>query len=108
MLSGFHSALEKDVLHYLLKGKQPLILALARGMKEKFEPELQDAIGQKRLLIITPFDRSVKRITSQTALLRNQFMLEHADNVTIGYARPGGLLESLLLETDKSLNRLEI
>ena len=25
VISGFHSQLEKDVLHYLLKGKQPII-----------------------------------------------------------------------------------
>jgi hypothetical protein len=28
VLSGFHSRIEKDVLYYLLKGKQPLIIAL--------------------------------------------------------------------------------
>ena len=39
VISGFHSQLEKDVLHYLLKGKQPIIIALARGLKEKLEPE---------------------------------------------------------------------
>ncbi len=34
VISGFHSRLEKDVLHYLLKGKRPIILALARGLKK--------------------------------------------------------------------------
>ena len=34
IISGFHSQLEKDVLHYLLKGTQPIILALARGLKK--------------------------------------------------------------------------
>lgn len=29
IISGFHSQIEKDVLHYLLKGKQPIIIALA-------------------------------------------------------------------------------
>jgi len=31
----FHSKIEKDVLHYLLKGTQPIILALARGLKRR-------------------------------------------------------------------------
>ena len=35
VVSGFHSQLEKDVFHYLLKGKQPIIIVLARGVKEK-------------------------------------------------------------------------
>ena len=26
VISGFHSQLEKDVLHYLLKGNQPIII----------------------------------------------------------------------------------
>jgi len=35
VISGFHSQIEKYVLQYLLKGKQPIILAIARGLKEK-------------------------------------------------------------------------
>jgi hypothetical protein len=35
IISGFHSTIEKDVFHYLLQGTQPVILALARGMKKK-------------------------------------------------------------------------
>ena len=57
VISGFHSQLEKDLLHYLLKGKQPIILALARGLKEKVETEFQQHIEQGRLLIVTPFEK---------------------------------------------------
>jgi len=32
VVSGFHSKIEKDVLHYLLKGTQPVIMVLGRGM----------------------------------------------------------------------------
>jgi len=39
-ISGFHSQLEKDVFHYLLKGNQPIIIALARGLKEKINQNL--------------------------------------------------------------------
>jgi hypothetical protein len=35
IISGFHSQLEKDVLPYLLKGKQPIIIALAREDQRK-------------------------------------------------------------------------
>jgi len=42
IISGFHSQLEKDVFHFLLKGNQPIIIALARGLKEKNEPELKN------------------------------------------------------------------
>ena len=45
VISGFHSKIEKDVLHYLLKGSQPVILALARGLKKRLEHELKEALG---------------------------------------------------------------
>lgn len=106
IISGFHSQLEKDVLHYLLKGKQPLIIALARGLKEKLEPELQKPMEQQRLLIITPFADSVKRVTEQTATTRNKLMIELADNITLGYASAGGQLEHLLTTTTKKINKL--
>ena len=41
VISGFHSVLEKDVLAYLLKGSQPVIVALARGMKVRIDPEFK-------------------------------------------------------------------
>jgi len=53
VISGFHSRIEKDVLHYLLKGTQPVILALARGMMKKWPPEIKAALDDNRLLIIT-------------------------------------------------------
>mgnify|MGYP000878486033 FL=1 len=106
VISGFHSQLEKDVLHYLLKGKQPIIIALARGLKKKIEPELIKPLEEGRILIISPFDKTVKRVTEQTAEIRNKMMIELADNITIGYASKGGKLEKLLQSTEKEIIRL--
>lgn len=103
VISGFHSQLEKDVLHYLLKGKQPIIIALARGLKEKLKPELQKPMDDGRLLIISPFEKNVKRVTEQTAITRNRMMIELADNIIIGYASAGGQLEELIEQTDKKI-----
>ena len=107
IISGFHSQIEKDVLYYLLKGQQPIILVLARGIKEKLEPEFQKEMEQKRLLIITPFDKSVKRVTEKTARTRNQLMTDLADNVVVGYASKGGQLEELLKQTNKTITKIE-
>lgn len=96
VISGFHSQLEKDVLHYLLKGNQPIILVLARGLKEKLEPEFVEPIEKGRLLIITPFDKTIKRVTEKTAEERNKFMIDIADQITVGYARKGGNIEALV------------
>jgi len=106
IISGFHSQLEKDVLHYLLKGNQPIIIALARGLKEKIEPELIKPLEEGRILIISPFDKSVKRVTEKTAEIRNKMMIELSDNITVGYASEGGKLETLLKTTKKEIIRL--
>jgi len=106
VISGFHSQLEKDVFHYLLKGNQPIIIALARGLKEKTEPDLIKPMEEGRVLIISPFDKTVKRVTEQTAEIRNKMMIELADNITVGYASEGGKLETLLKTTEKEIIRL--
>jgi len=106
IISGFHSQLEKDVLHYLLKGKQPIIIALARGLKEKVEPKLIKPLEQGRILIISPFDKTVKRVTEQTAEIRNKMMIELADSITIGYTSEGGKLEDLLKVSEKPIIKL--
>jgi predicted Rossmann fold nucleotide-binding protein DprA/Smf involved in DNA uptake len=99
IISGFHSQIEKDVLHYLLKGKQPIILVLARGLKEKLELELEKPLQDGRLLIISPFEKSLKRVTKQTSEIRNKLMIELAEEILVGYASKGGQLEKLLNET---------
>jgi len=109
VISGFHSPLEKDVLHYLLKGTQPIIIALARGLKIRVEAELKKPLDQGRLLIITPFDASVKRVTTATAAIRNRMMIEIADKVVVGYASPGGKLDMLLKNySQANISRLQM
>jgi hypothetical protein len=98
VISGFHSRIEKDVLHYLLKGTQPIIVALARGLKTRIEPELKEALSGDRLLIITPFGGEVKWVTAETAKTRNAMMLDLAYEIVIGYASKGGMLEQHLAE----------
>lgn len=104
VISGFHSKIEKDVFHYLLAGTQPIIMALARGMKEKLAPEIRRAVDAGRLLIVTPFAENVKRVSAETAEKRNRFMIELADEVVIGFASRGGMLERMLAEVkDKTI-----
>jgi len=107
VISGFHSQIEKDVLHYLLKGKQPIIVVLARGLKEKLEPEFEKPLEQGRLLIISPFDKTTKRVTEQTAEIRNKLMTNLADNITVGFASPGGQLEKLLSGIEKPITKIQ-
>lgn len=107
VISGFHSQLERDVLHYLFKGKQSIILALARGLKKNWEAELKTGIAENRLLIITPFEESVTRPSANTAITRNRMMLELADEIVIGYAKPDGSISRILSDVSgKKITRL--
>jgi hypothetical protein len=62
VISGFLSPLEKIVLHYLIKGKQPIIIALVRGMKKQIEPEWLNGIAQGRILICQRSFYKLKKI----------------------------------------------
>lgn len=98
VISGFHSQLEKDILHYLLKGTQPIIIALARGLKQIIEPELRKPFEDNRLLIITPFEKGIKRATKEKALIRNKLMIGIADEIVVGFTSKNGELKKLLAE----------
>ena len=79
VISGFSSKLEQDVLHFLLKGTQPIILVLARRMYRNIPEELQEALRQNRLLIIST--SSAVRQSKVTAMTRNRYVCETADKI---------------------------
>lgn len=102
VVSGFHSRLERDVLDILLGGKQPIILVAARGLPKRYGAEVKKAIEDKRLLFLSPFPETVKRITAETAQKRNEFMLSISDRIVVGYAKENGILTQTLQNTHPS------
>ena len=108
IISGFHSKIEKDVFHYLLTGKQPVIMVLARGMYKRIPPDWLKAIDEGRLLIITPFNDNETRASSSRAMKRNRLMIDLADEIVVGYCNPKGHLSVLLSEVvDKRITKLQ-
>lgn len=79
VVSGFNSKLEQDVLHFLLKGTQPIILVLARRMYKVIPEELKGPLAQNRLLIISVSNAS--RQSKVTATARNKYICEMADQI---------------------------
>lgn len=79
VVSGFSSKMEKDVLHFLLKGKSPIIVVLARRMYAKLPEEWRNAISEGRMLIVST--SQAVRQSRQTALLRNQYVTELCDTL---------------------------
>lgn len=79
VVSGFSSKLEQDVLHFLLKGNQPIIVVLARRMYKIIPEYLKEPLAQGRLLIISV--SPAVRQSKATALARNKYICEMADSI---------------------------
>lgn len=79
IISGFSSKLEKDVWDFLVSGKQPIILVLAREMYKRIPPELQPLLDANRLLIIST--SSSPRQSRATAFARNKYICEMAEEI---------------------------
>jgi hypothetical protein len=93
VVSGFHSPLERDVLHFLLKGRQPVILVLGRAMYKQLPEELVKPLADNRLLIVSV--SSSPRQSEQTADVRNWYIANIADRMVFGYLNPEGKLAEL-------------
>ena len=79
VVSGFSSKLEQDVLHFLLKRKQPIVMVLARKMYKQIPQDLQSLLEDNRLLIISV--SNAVRQSKATALARNKYICEIADQI---------------------------
>ena len=79
VISGFSSHLEHEVLHFLSKGNQPIILVLARQIYKQIPPELQTMLDENRLLIISV--SNAVRQSKITAYVRNKYICEIADQI---------------------------
>ena len=102
VISGYHSPVEKDCLRILLRGNQPIIYCVARGLNGMRIPkELRPAVEAGRLLILSPFEKTPRRQSIDSARRRNNLVAALADEVLIIHAEPGGEVERI----QKLLNR---
>jgi predicted Rossmann fold nucleotide-binding protein DprA/Smf involved in DNA uptake len=71
VVSGFHSAIEKEYLRILLRGKQPIIVCAARAIdKIRLPSDWRSALEAGRLLILSPFPKRPRRPTVESARQR--------------------------------------
>ena len=102
VVSGFSSKLEKDVLHFLLKAKCPIIMVLARKMYKVIPEELKEPLRQGRMLIISTSNDS--RQSKATAFARNKYVCEMADNILfVGVTETSSLYQLYLDNIEKIL-----
>ncbi len=102
VVSGFSSKLEKDVLHFLLKGKCPVIVVLARRMYAELPEEWQNAINESRMLIVAT--SQAVRQSQQTAAKRNQYVAQLCEKVYLAGVEGHSSLQKFLQEySDKCI-----
>jgi len=91
VIGGFHSPMERDCLTILLRGSQPIIVCPARSIETmRIPPEFRQPLADGRLLLLSPFAKTVRRGDERTALYRNRFVAALADRIFVAYADPQG------------------
>lgn len=79
VVSGFCSHLEKEALHFLMKGRCPIVLVLAREMYKQIPSEFQSVLDDNRLLIVS-VSKAVRQ-SKATAYARNKYICEITDSI---------------------------
>ena len=102
VISGFLSPLEQQCLDILLRGKQPIVWVLARGIVTLRLPKLRrDALDDGRLTVISPFSSEEVRTSADLARQRNRVVAALATETVFAHISPGGSLERLAAEIGK-------
>jgi predicted Rossmann fold nucleotide-binding protein DprA/Smf involved in DNA uptake len=93
---GFHSPMERESLHFLLRGRQWVVLCLAVGMHGcRLRPDEQRAVDEGRLTIVSVLDDGTSSPTLQSASRRNEVVSALAEVLLVPYAVPRGKAESV-------------
>lgn len=96
VVSGFQSPVEKECLRILLRGKQPIIICLARSMEKiRLPAAWRAALQAGRLLILSPFEKRPRRPDARSARRRNELVAALSDEVLIIHVERGGSIERI-------------
>lgn len=96
VVSGFHTPVEKECLRIFLRGPQRIVICPARGLAPfQLPSEWATKFDRGDLLILSPFDSSIRRPTKETAKIRNRLVRDLATSNTVIHAARGGMLEKL-------------
>lgn len=96
IISGFHSPIEKECLRILLRGRQPVVVCPARAIDGMRVPvEWKAPLADGRMLVVSGFGATERRVTSALAVRRNELVAALADEVVFGTITSGGRLAEL-------------
>ena len=90
VISGFHSPIEKECLQILLRGVQPIIICPARSLeKMRIPKEWREGIARNRILLLSSFDSSQRRLTAALSEQRNKLVAALSNEVYFAHISPG-------------------
>jgi len=102
IISGFHSPIEKECLQILLRGRQPIIICPARSIQNMRIPIIwRLALEERRLLVLSMFPPTERRMTAALADQRNQMVATQADEVFFAHIVPGSRTSQLSKQIEK-------
>ena len=103
VVSGFHSPIERDVLHFLLKKRIPIVVVLARALYKHIPEELKEAYGDGRLLFISV--NQATRTSNIAAKARNHYVSELAHTIVFGMLSKDSSLYEIYLRYSEDANK---
>jgi len=103
VIGGFHSHMEQECLNLLLRGTQPIIICPARAIDNMRMPDAwKKPLAEKRLLVVSPFAKSHKRVTAKLANQRNDFVAAISEEIFIIHAASGSGTSELAVKAIKA------
>ena len=109
IVSGFHSPLEQQALHSLLRRKACVIKILARGIRN-YRPlaHEREPLTEGRMLIVTTYPSAVARTTRAAALERNRLALALTDEHCIPHLSHNSPLQTMTATVYLQSRKVEI
>lgn len=95
VISTFHSPLEKDVLEFLLKNKQPVIYVRTKRIYRRIPERFKEALDENRILFVSLFPDTVERDSDATAYQANRYILSQVSEVVFGSIEKGSNTEKI-------------
>ena len=96
IIGGFQTPMEKECLTLLLRGTAPVVICPARGLgRMRVRAEWKKPLAERRLLLLSFFNDSIRRATADLAAKRNEYVAALADRILIAHAGKGSNTERI-------------
>jgi predicted Rossmann fold nucleotide-binding protein DprA/Smf involved in DNA uptake len=92
IISGFHSPLEQSVLEVMLAAGAPCVMVIARKLEQAHIPPAWLRAVQSGTAAVISMDDTTRRLTTELAVRRNDWVAYHANRIVVAHASAGGNL----------------